>query len=70
MTEDQKYEIAVLAEDHETKRQYWECLGMQNAYGKSAEEQVKISIKYEIAETEMRQAWMRLVAAKREIARS
>lgn len=37
MTEDKKYEIAVLAEDYANKRLRFECLAMANAHGKTAE---------------------------------
>ena len=70
MTEDQKYEIAVLAEDYENKRLRWENLGYLNVNGKTAEQRIQMSIDYQIAETEMRQAESRLHVAKHTIAKS
>lgn len=64
MTEDQKYEIAVLAEDYANKRLRFDCLAMANAHGLTAEEAMKRSIEYHLAEAEKWEAWDRLQAAK------
>jgi hypothetical protein len=64
MTEDQKYEIAVLAEDYANKRLRFDCLAMANAHGKTAEEAMEQSIQYHMAEAEKWEAWARLQAAK------
>lgn len=64
MTEDKKYEIAVLAEDYANKRLRFECLAMANAHGKTAEEAMKQTIQYHIAEAEKLEAWARLQVAK------
>lgn len=65
MTEDQKYEIAVLADDYENKRLRLECLGMANVFGISGDEAKRRSIEYHIAEAEKLEAWARLERAKR-----
>jgi hypothetical protein len=64
MTEDQKYEIAVLADDYAAKKLRFECLGMANVYGLTGEEATKRSIEYHIAEAEKLEAWGKLEAAK------
>lgn len=64
MTEDQKYEIAVLAEDYANKKLRYDCLAMTNAHGKTAEESMKQSINFHLAEAEKWEAWARLQAAK------
>lgn len=64
MTEDQKYEIAVLAEDYENKRQRWYCLGALNTAGKTATERTKMSVDFHIAHAEMLESWGRLKAAE------
>jgi hypothetical protein len=64
MTEDQKYEIALLAEDYEAKRLRHENLGYVNTSGKTAEELEKLNIDYHIADAEKLEAWGRLTAAK------
>jgi hypothetical protein len=64
MTEDQKYEIAVLAEDYQSKKLRHECLGMRNAHGLSAEEATRRSIEYHISEAEKLEAWANLERAK------
>jgi hypothetical protein len=69
MTEDQKYEIAVLAEDYNNKRAYFDCLAMANVYGKTPEEALKLTINYHIAETEKMEALARLELAKAAITR-
>jgi hypothetical protein len=68
MNEDHKYEIAVLADDYESKRQRFEMLGLINTQGKTAEERTKMSIEYHQADADVRQAWTRLETAKRQIA--
>lgn len=69
MTEDQKYEIAVLAEDYEAKRLRHECLGYVNTAGKTAEALEKLNIDYHIADAEKLEAWGRLEAAKAKLVR-
>lgn len=59
-----KYEVATLAEDYETKRMRFQALGMQNTYGLSADERTKQAIEYHVAEAEMMQAYKALNAAK------
>jgi hypothetical protein len=64
MNEQKKYEIAVLAEDHENKRLRLEMLKALNVAGRTAEERVKMSIDYHIADTELSEAWHKLCDAK------
>lgn len=64
MTEDQKYEIAVLAEDYRNKKLRFDCLSALNVYRLSAEEATRRSIEYHIADAEKLEAWARLEAAK------
>lgn len=64
MDENQKYEIAVLAEDYANKRLRFDCLAMANAHGKTAEEAMNQTIQYHLAEAEKWEAWKRLQAAK------
>lgn len=67
MTEDEKYELAVLAEDYETKRLRFENLGYLNISGKTADERSKMAQDYHIADAESQEALHRLIAAKRRI---
>jgi hypothetical protein len=64
MTENEKYEIAVLAEDYANKKLYYDCLAMRNAYGKTHEESIKQTIDFNLAEAEKWEAWRRLERAK------
>lgn len=68
MTEDQKYEIAVLADDYANKKLHYDNLGMANAHGKTAEESAQQNINYHIAHAEMQEAYVRLERAKMAIA--
>lgn len=69
MTEDQKYEIAILAEDYSNKKLRYDCLAMANAHGKTAEEEMRESINFHIAHAEKLEAWGKLEAAKLRIMR-
>lgn len=64
MTEDQKYEIAILAEDYQQKRQIFEYHKVLNIMGKTADELLKMSLAYHTAEAEMLEAQGRLDRAK------
>jgi uncharacterized coiled-coil DUF342 family protein len=70
MTEDQKYEIAILAEDAHEKWQMLECHQALNVCGKTADELSKMAIQYEIAKTEWMQAKAKLANAQNRIAAS
>lgn len=63
MTQDEKYEISVLAEDYESKRIIFQCRGMQNTQT-DYEKRTRQAIDYHIAEAEMNEAFNRLQAAK------
>ena len=67
MTENDKYEIAVLAQDYADKKLRYDCLAMANAHGKTAEESMKQSINFHIADAEKLEAWGKLQAAKSRI---
>jgi len=70
MTEDEKYEIAVLAEDYEAKRLRHENLGYVNTMGKTDEELTKLNLDYHIADAEKREARGKLEAAKQRLVSS
>lgn len=63
MTEDQKYRIAVLAEDAEAKRLHCERLGMMDTPTDPAE-RTKFRIEYAIAVAEHKEAEMLLWRAQ------
>lgn len=58
-----RYEIAVLAEDNETKRMIWQAHSIANT-PTDPEERRKSMIAYHLAEAEMLQAWKKLEQAK------
>ena len=64
MTEGQRYEIAVLAEDYERKRAAFEMHRMANSSGLTPEERVEQCVAYHIAETELTEAYIALQTAK------
>jgi hypothetical protein len=61
---DNKYEIAVLAEDYEAKRRAYEYYAMRNTYGLTPEESSELSQKYHLAQAEMMKALFVLDQAK------
>ena len=68
MTEDEKYEIAVLAEDLESKRAAFHMHQMLNTSGKTGEELTDMGIAYHIAHSELIEAEARMKRAKVRIA--
>lgn len=68
MTNEDRYEITVLAEEYETKKMRFEMLGLLNAHGKTPDERIKMSIEYHLAQTEMNEAWHKLNDAKYRVA--
>lgn len=69
MTDEERYEIATLAEAEETARMRWEQLKMRNQ-ATDPERRIAQATEYHIAETELWQASARLSAAKNRIADS
>lgn len=67
MTESERYEIAVLAQDYEIKAAKWRALGMMNTYGLSQEERTARSIAYHLAEAEAIEALHLLERAKQRL---
>lgn len=68
MTEDQKYEIAILADDYAAKKLAFECLGMRNTIGLTPSEAAELDIQYHLADAERIEALGRLESAKRKLA--
>ena len=68
MTEDQRYEIAVLAEDAHQKRERFQWLGMMNTPPAGTPEAAQSRVEYEIARAEMLEAEAKLNRAMRAIA--
>jgi hypothetical protein len=68
MTEDERYEIAVLTEAYNTARQRAEYCGMINANQPTEELRLKVAIEYQIAQTERMKAWADLDRARCRIA--
>jgi hypothetical protein len=58
-----KYEIAVLAEDYETKRMIWQAHAIMNT-PTDPDQRIASAIAYHLAEAEMISAWQRLEQAK------
>ncbi len=61
---DRKYEIAVLADDYESKKRAFEYYAMRNTDGLSPEESAELSQKYHLAQAEMMKALFELETAK------
>lgn len=60
MTSEQKYQIAILAEDFTQKEATFQCVAATNTSGKTADEILKQTIAYHIADGERVEARMRL----------
>lgn len=66
MTEDQKYELAVAAEDYAGKRAIFDCMQMMNNPTDPVK-RAEASVRYHIAEAECMEAYARLERLKRAI---